>query len=111
MPLCQDDPHAETAGTAHTDGEGTQSPSYSDQVMATFEARYPDRVEDGRRFLDRRGERAEALGWSPDDGVKLITGFPRGCEVLELSAAQASIRNPKTGKVNIVYRQALRWRP
>jgi len=109
--LCQDDPHAETAGTAHTNGEGTQSPSYSDQVMATFEARYPDRVEDGRRFLDRRGERAEALGWSPDDGVKLITGFPRGCEVLELSAAQASIRNPKTGKVNIVYRQALRWRP
>ena len=39
------------------------------------------------------------------------SGAPRGCEVLELSGAQASIRNPKTGKVNILYRQALRWRP
>src|SRR5262249_28741809 len=77
--LCQDDPHAETAGTAHTNGGGTQSPGYADQVMATFEARYPDRVEDGHRFVDRWGERAEACGWPPDDGVKLITGLPRGC--------------------------------
>jgi hypothetical protein len=93
-------------------GEGTQSPSYSDQVMVTFGARYPDCVEDGRRFLERWGERAEACGWSPDDVVDLITGPRRGCEVLELSGAQASIRrNPKTGKVNIVYRQALRWHP
>jgi hypothetical protein len=62
--------------------EGAQSRDFSDfpgrygRTMAALEARCPDlipadrwqaAVEDGRRFLARWGEQAEALGWTARD--------------------------------------------
>jgi hypothetical protein len=62
--------------------EGAQSRGFSDfpgrygRTMAALEARCPDlipadrwqaAVEDGRRFLARWGEQAEALGWDAKD--------------------------------------------
>ena len=98
------------------------------RVLAALESRYPDFVpvdrwqaalEDGRRFLARWGEQAEALGWTPGDLFGLMPvprhakpSFNRlarydeigliwllaGREVGALTEATAAIRSP-TGAI------------
>jgi hypothetical protein len=78
-------------------------------------------VEDGRRFLARWGERAEALGWTARDlfGLFLVPEYPHptfsrlsryehtgliwllhGCPVIALTEATAAIQNP-SGAITI----------
>jgi hypothetical protein len=103
------------------------------RVLAALESRYPDlvpadrwraAVEDGRRFLARSGEQAEALGWTARDlfGLDTPPAKPhpsysrlsrydatgliwllRGRPVIALTEATAAIQNP-TGAVT-VYRK------
>jgi hypothetical protein len=82
-------------------------------------------VQDGKRFLAKWGEQAEALGWTSADLFGLHTppakphpSYSRlsrydaaglcwllqGREVIALTADSASIRNPRTGNVT-VYRK------
>jgi hypothetical protein len=104
------------------------------RIFAALEARSPDHVlverwqhavEDGRRFLARWGEQAEALGWTPKDLFGLQTPpekpHPSYCrlsrydetgliwllcgrEVVALTEATAAIQNP-TGAITIYRRQ------
>jgi hypothetical protein len=88
-------------------------------------ARWQQAVEDGKRFLAKWGEQAEALGWTSADLFGLHTpqanphpSYSRlsrydatglcwllqGKEVIALTEATASIRNPNTGNVT-VYRK------
>jgi hypothetical protein len=88
-------------------------------------ARWRQCVEDGKRFLAMWGEQAEALGWMSADLFGLHTPPERphpsynrlsrydatglwwlleGREVIALTKATASIRNPDTGSVT-VYRR------
>jgi hypothetical protein len=99
------------------------------RTFSALEARCPDHVpamrwqqcvEDGRRFLAKWGEQAEALGWSSADFFALhqppakphpsysrlsrydATGLCwllEGREVIALTASTATIRNPTTGNV------------
>jgi hypothetical protein len=82
-------------------------------------------VRDGSKFLARWGEQAEALGWTSADlfGLHTVPDKPHpsysrlsrydatgliwlleGREVIALTEATASIRNPRTGNVT-VYRK------
>jgi hypothetical protein len=110
--------------------EGTRSSPFPDflgrygRVVAAFEAGCPDlvpaerwrqAVEDGRAFLARWGDQAEALGWTAKDLFGLLTvpehakpSFHRlsrydetgliwllaGRKVLALTAETAAIHNP-----------------
>jgi hypothetical protein len=103
------------------------------RIFAALEARSPDHVpaerwqhavEDGRRFLARWGEQAEALGWTAKDLFGLQTppekphpSYRRlsrydetgliwllcGREVVALTEATAAIQNP-TGAITIYRR-------
>jgi len=91
-------------------------------------ARWRQCVRDGSRFLAKRGEQAEALGWTSADLFGLHTPPERphpsydrlsryDCiglvwvlqdrEVIALTGAAASIRNPDTGAIT-TFRQARR---
>jgi len=102
-------------------------------VLADLESRYPDLVpidrwqaaiEDGRRFLARWGNQAEALGWTARElfGLQTPPAKPhpsysrlsrydetgliwllRGREVVALTEATAAIQNP-TGAISIYRR-------
>jgi hypothetical protein len=82
--------------------------------------RWQQAVEDGKRFLSRWGEQAEALGWSSADlfGLREIPTKPHpsysrlsrydctgliwlleGRQVVALTETAATIRNPKSGNV------------
>jgi hypothetical protein len=82
-------------------------------------------VQDGKRFLAKWGEQAEALGWTSADlfglhtppakphpsysrlsryGATGLCWLLQGREVIALTADSASIRNPRTGNVT-VYRK------
>jgi len=88
-------------------------------------ARWRQCVEDGKRFLSKWGEQAQALGWTSADLFGLPTPpeqphpsynrlsrydatgliwLLQGKEVVALTEATASIRNPNTGNV-AVYRK------
>jgi len=129
-----------TADSLRFEGfEGAQSRSFSDflgrygRTMAALEARCPDlvpperwqlAVDDGRRFLARWGDQAEALGWTSRDLFGLHTppdgphpSYSRlsrydetglswllcGREVVALTAATAAIRS-STGAITIYRR-------
>jgi hypothetical protein len=85
-------------------------------------ARWQRCVADGKRFLAKWGEQAEALGWTSADLFGLCTPPERphpsynrlsrydctgliwlleGREVLALTEAAATIKNPKTGNVTV----------
>jgi hypothetical protein len=119
--------------------EGAQSRGFSDfpgrydRTMAALEARCPDlippdrwqaAVEDGRRFLARWGEQAEALGWTARDLFALhkppekphpsysrlsrydetgLMWLLQGREVVALTEATAAIQTP-TGATTIYRR-------
>ena len=119
-----------TADSLRFEGfEGAQSRSFSDflgrygRTMAALEARCPDlvpadrwqlAVDDGRRFLARWGDQAEALGWTARDLFGLHTpekphpSYGRlsrydetgliwlleGRPVVALTEATAAIQNP-----------------
>jgi hypothetical protein len=116
--------------------EGTRSSPFRDflgrygRVVAAFEAGCPDlvpvvrwrqAVEDGRAFLARWGDQAEALGWSPRDLFGLhnppakphpsytrlshydetgLIWLLQGREVVALTEATASIKGT-TGTITI----------
>ena len=103
------------------------------RVLATLEARCPDRIglrdwqqaiEDGRAFLARWGEQAEALGWTSRDlfGLHPVPGHEattyrrlsrydetglvwllRGRPVVAMTESTAAIQNP-TGSI-LTYRK------
>jgi hypothetical protein len=117
--------------------EGAQSRSFSDfpgryvRTMAALEARCPDlipadrwqaAIEDGRRFLARWGEQAEALGWDAKDlfGLAPAPAWPHpsyrhlsrydetgliwllcGREVVALTEATAAIQS-STGAISAI---------
>jgi hypothetical protein len=119
--------------------EGAQSRGFSDfsghygRTMVALEARCPDlisaerwraAVEDGRRFLIRWGEQAEALGWaardlfglhrppaSPHPSYSRLSRYDetgliwllQGREVIALTDATAAIQSP-TGDITIYRR-------
>jgi hypothetical protein len=112
---------------------GTPLPDRYESVYSALESGCPDlvpvdrwqvAVEDGRRFLARWGEQADALGWTPRDlfGLDTPPAKPhpsysrlsrydatgliwllRGRPVIALTEATAAIQNP-TGAVT-VYRR------
>jgi hypothetical protein len=119
--------------------EGAQRRSFSDfpgrygRTMAALEARCPDlipddswqaAVEDGRRFLARWGEQAEALGWDlkdlfglapapakPHPSYRRLSRYDetgliwllQGRKVMALTETTAAIQNP-TGAITIYRR-------
>jgi hypothetical protein len=108
-----------TQGTAYS-----HSPARYGQVMTALEVRCPNlvpverwqrAVDDGRRFLARWGEQAEALGWTANDlfGLHRLPTAPHpsytrlsrydetgliwllcGRKVVALTEATAAIQNP-----------------
>jgi hypothetical protein len=113
--------------------EGDQSRPFFEKTLAALERRCPDEVdpddwelavEDGRRFLARWGEQAEALGWTSKDlfGLAPIPENPaptyrrlsrydptglvwllRGCAVVALTDRTAAIQHA-TGNITIYRR-------
>jgi hypothetical protein len=126
----QDSQHSHAQGPASKRGS-EQNPYGS--TIAALEARCPDlvpvgrwqvAVEDGRRFLARWGEQADALGWTARDLFGLhkppekphpsysrlsrydeigLVWLLRGRPVVALTEATAAIQNP-TGAITIYRR-------